>query len=188
MPVRGGRTTARLLGDLWDAEGADARRVRPAEGAERDPGGLPRKTRTPSSMTGGSAPCSLRERSGLGDPWQPEGRLEEMAPGALGPPAPPFFQGPPCVPLCSPCLRGKKDRASSAGQTLPVHPPNRTCSRSAAVLVRRDRRPLVRSPDGLLQPIGRRRILTRVSSTVTTAPASRSSLVDPSTRMMTRES
>jgi hypothetical protein len=62
----------------------------------------------PLSMTVGSAPCSSCEGSGLGDPSQPEGRLEEMAPGPPGVPAPPFFQGPPCVPLCSPCLRGKK--------------------------------------------------------------------------------
>jgi hypothetical protein len=69
-------------------------------------GGYPGRPGRPLSMTVGPAPCSPCEGSGLGDPWQPEGRLEEMAPGPPGAPAPPFFQGPPCrtsvlsVPPC----------------------------------------------------------------------------------------
>jgi hypothetical protein len=92
----GGRTTARFLGDLRGAEGADGHGCARRRAQRGTLGGCSGRPGRHLSMTVGSAPSSPCEGSGLGDPSQPEGRLEEMAPGPPGAPAPPFFQGPPC--------------------------------------------------------------------------------------------
>jgi hypothetical protein len=128
-----GRTTARFLGDLWDAEGANGHGCARRRAQRGTLGGYYGRPGRPLSMTVGSAPCSPCEGSSLGDPSQPEGRLEEMAPGPLGAPAPPFFQGPPCRTSVLSVPPWRKDGASSPGQTPPgMEPPVRLAAGSAA--------------------------------------------------------
>jgi hypothetical protein len=83
-------------------------------------------------MTVGSAPCSSCEGSGLGDPSQPEGRLEEMAPGPPGAPAPPLFQGPPCRTSVLSVPPWQKDGASHRRPGAPGTESNRPCRLTAS--------------------------------------------------------